>query len=173
MRDHPVVRRYSSGVTGRVTLLTAEGSSRSLRYKPVSLGCGTLRLASRKPVGTGAVCVNCGSDATESIKYKLLPLSWHGLSCVAGQRISLSTGRRTSTARGCQSPFPPSEPTGRNCSGPNAEAPKAFGITKHETPVSKAEDCAEGFVGRGDFNLLAARKFIGNFRLQQKRNLAV
>src|SRR5258706_380296 len=93
MRDSSVVRRYSSGVTGRVTPLTAEGSSRSFRYKPVSLGGGALRLASRKPVGTGAVCVNCGSDATESIKYKLLPLSWHGLSGVAGERNPLSRPR--------------------------------------------------------------------------------
>src|SRR5258707_5882195 len=116
MRDHPVVRRYSSGVTGRVTLLTAEGSSRSLRYNPVSPGCGTLRLASRKPVGTGAVCVNCGSDATESIKYKLLPLSWHGLAGVEGQRICLRKGKRTSPARGFQTHFQPSEPSGRNCS---------------------------------------------------------
>src|SRR5258705_13340357 len=114
MRDSSVVRHYSSGVMGRVTPLTADGSSRNLRYKPVSLGCGTLRLASRKPVGTGAVCVNCGSDATESIKYRLLPLNWHDLSGLAGQRISLSTGSRTGTARGCQSPFPPPELTARN-----------------------------------------------------------
>src|SRR5258708_35767473 len=107
MRDHPVVHRYSSGVTGRVTLLTAEGSSRSLRYNPVSLGCGTLRLASRKPAGTGAACVNCGSDATESIKYKLLPLSWHGLSGVAGPRISFRAGGVTSEGRGCQPPLRP------------------------------------------------------------------
>src|SRR6266849_1145489 len=52
------VRSHSSGVMGRVAVLTAEGSSRSLRYKPVSLGCGTLSVAPRKPVGTGAVCVN-------------------------------------------------------------------------------------------------------------------
>src|SRR5258707_4028519 len=140
MRDHPVVRRYSSGVTGRVTLLTAEGSSRSLRYNPVSLGWGTLRVASRKPGGTGAVVVNCGSDATESIKYKLLPISWHGLSGVAGQRISFRTGRRTSTARGCQSPFPPSELTARNCRGPNAEAPKAFSGSRVATRLSESRN---------------------------------
>src|SRR5437899_6280551 len=59
---------YSSGVIGRVAVLTAEGSSRSLRYRPLSAGCGILNVASRKFVGTGAVCVNCGSDATESIR---------------------------------------------------------------------------------------------------------
>src|SRR5260370_42702123 len=91
------VGRHFSGVTGRVAVLTAEGSSRNLRYKPVSPGCGTLSVASRKPAGTGAVWVNCGSDATESIKDKLAPLNWHGLSGFAEQRISLSTGTRTST----------------------------------------------------------------------------
>jgi len=38
---------------------------------------------------------------------------------------------------------------------------ETFGITKHETPVSKAEDCAEGFVGRGNFNLLARENLLG------------
>src|SRR5260370_39309080 len=74
------VRRHFSGVTGRVAVLTAEGSSRNLRYKPVSPGCGTLSVASRKPAGTGAGWVNCGSDATESIKYKMAPLNLHGFS---------------------------------------------------------------------------------------------
>src|SRR6202790_1906781 len=108
------VSHYSSGVTGNVTLLTAEGSSRNFRYKPLSPGCGTPSMASRKSVGTGAVCVNCGSDATESIKYKLAALNWQGLSGLAEQLISLRTGRLTGTARGCQSPLPPWGSTGRN-----------------------------------------------------------
>src|SRR5258708_5458337 len=120
------VRRQFSGLMGGVAVLTAEGSSRNLRYKPVSPGCGTLSVASKNPVGTGTVWVNCGSDATESIKYRLLPVNWHGLSGLAEQRISLSTGRRTSTASGCQSPLPPSAPTARNSRGPNAQRPKVF-----------------------------------------------
>src|SRR6202030_1703786 len=120
------VTPYCSGVTGKVAVLTAEGSSRNLRYKPLSPGCGTLSVASRKSVGTGAVCANCESEATASIKYKFVPLNWQGLSGLAEQRISLRMGRRTSTARGCQSPFPPCRSTGRNWSGPNAEGPQAF-----------------------------------------------
>jgi len=138
------------------------------------LGCGTLRLASRKPVGTGAVWVNCGSDATESIKYKLLPLSWQGLSGVAGAANLLQKPEGERARLEVANPLSrPRKLTARNCRGPNAEAPKgfqrlesrneAFGITKHETPVSKAEDCAEGFVGRGDFNLLGRAKIYWEF----------
>src|SRR6202163_2960175 len=132
------VRHYSSGVTGNVTLLTAEGSSRNFRYKPLSPGCGTPSMASRKSVGTGAVWVNCGSEATESIKYKFVPLNWHGLSGLAEQRISLRTGRRTSTARGCQSPLPPWGSIGRNWRGPNADGPKTFSGSRVATRLSES-----------------------------------
>ena len=46
---------YSSGWTGRVTVLVAEGSSRSLKYRPDSAGCGMLKVEPMKPVGTGTV----------------------------------------------------------------------------------------------------------------------
>ena len=58
-------------------VLTVAGSSRSLTYSNVPLGRGTLNVESTYPAGTGTVWAHCGSDATESIKNRLEPLSWH------------------------------------------------------------------------------------------------
>src|SRR5580704_5659150 len=117
---------YFSGSTGRTSVLVVEGSSRSFMYRLDPAGCGTLKVESINPVGTGAVRVNCSSEATESIRNKFVPLSWHGLSTLSGQRSSFSTGTRTKVAKGCQSPLVPSACIGRNCRRPNAEGPSAF-----------------------------------------------
>src|SRR5271166_516581 len=70
-------------------------------------------------------CVNFASLDIESIKKRLLPESLQASSTVAGHLISLSTGRRTSVASGCQSPETPLVLT-RYCRGPNAEDPNAL-----------------------------------------------
>ena len=51
--------------------------------------------------------MNCGSLEIESSRNKPDPLSLHANSGVAGQVRSVNTGRRTSVAKGCQSPLTP------------------------------------------------------------------
>src|ERR1700730_423041 len=49
------VAHYSSDNTGRICVLTVDGSSRSLIYNSVPFGRGTLSVKSTKPTGTGTV----------------------------------------------------------------------------------------------------------------------
>src|SRR6202046_2415329 len=108
-----------------VVALTTEGSSRSFIYSEPPLGWGTGRAAPKKPSGTLTGRVNWASSASESIKKRFDPDSLQASSGVAGHFNSLSVGRRTRFASGCQSPTPPLEFT-RNCRGPNAAPPNTF-----------------------------------------------
>src|SRR6185437_7048655 len=117
---------YCSGITGSTAVFTVEGSSRSFRYSNVPLGRGTLNSDSAKPNATGVALANCASEATESIRNKLLPTREHCLSGLSGQRISLSVGIRTSVASGCHAPAIPCASMGLKRNGPKAEGPKLF-----------------------------------------------
>ena len=82
----------------------------------------------------------------------------------AGHLISFSAGKRTRSAKGCQSPVTPLSLT-RNCKGPNADAPNAFAglsvttatlrvLKRHAAVAPTFKASRERLVGRGDFDAL-------------------
>lgn len=60
--------------------LASNDKNRAMMQRSVPFGRGTVSLSSANPIGTGLLCVNCGSDATESMRKRSVPLSVHGLS---------------------------------------------------------------------------------------------
>src|ERR1700722_15210597 len=78
------------------------------------------------PKGTLVGCVNCGDEAIESIRKRLSPVRMHNSTGLEGQSTCFSSGKRTRFASGCQSPGTPAAETGRNRSGPKADAPKVL-----------------------------------------------
>ena len=73
-------RTQLPGTAGTVTSFTTDGSSLSFIWSVVLSPQGTLSVESANPSGTGTGFLNCGSDAIESMRYRLDPLTVHSLS---------------------------------------------------------------------------------------------
>ena len=107
---------------GRVTVATALGSSRNLRYSVApSAGVGTVKLFSAKPVGTSAGLAKSFVAPNDCTRNKLLPSTVQVGVSAEVQWIAVICGVRTRTPSGVQFPGVPSAATGRICNLPKAD----------------------------------------------------